>query len=90
VTTVGQETIPDPDMAYRNFIGTCRTSSIRHIYKKELQYFLSYLKLGLQDHVKLLDIDAKIAQMNICDFISYLRNQKGVSSQSVSAYVSAI
>jgi hypothetical protein len=28
--------------------------------------------------------------MNIYDFISYLRNQKGVSSRSVSAYVSAI
>jgi hypothetical protein len=87
VSTVGQETIPDPDMAYRNFIDTCRTSSIRHIYKKELQYFLSYLKLGPQD--QLLDIDKKIAQMNIRDFISYLRNRKGVSSQSVSAYVSA-
>ena len=89
MTTVGQETIPDPDMACRNFIGTCRTSLIRHIYKKELQYFLSYLKLGPRDYVKLLDIDAKIAQMNICDFISYLQTKR-VSSQSVSAYVSAI
>jgi site-specific recombinase XerD len=35
-------------------------------------------------------MDTKIAQMNICDYISYLRTQKGLASQSVAAYVSAI
>ena len=90
MTIVGQETISESDMAYRNFIGTCRSPSTRYIYKKALQYFLSYLKLGVQDHVKLLDMDTKIAQMNICDYISYLRTQKGLASQSVAAYVSAI
>ncbi|MDQ3838023.1 MAG: hypothetical protein M3297_02010 [Thermoproteota archaeon] len=31
MTTVGQEVI---DMAYRNFVETCRSPSTRHIYKK--------------------------------------------------------
>jgi hypothetical protein len=62
----------------------------RHIYKKALQYYLSYLKLGAQDHVKLLEMDTKKAQMNICDYISYMRNQKGLASQTVATYVSAV
>jgi hypothetical protein len=89
MTTVGPEVI-DIDMAYRNFVGTFRSPSTRHIYKKALQYFLSYLKLGAQDHVKLLDMNTKIAQMNICDYISYLRNQKGLASQTIAPYVSAV
>lgn len=35
-------------------------------------------------------MDTEIAQMNICDYISYLRDQKRLASQSVAAYVSAI
>jgi hypothetical protein len=35
-------------------------------------------------------MDTKIAQMNICDYISRLRTQKRLASQSVAAYVSAI
>jgi integrase len=85
VTTSIQQEIK-PDIAYRNFIGTCRTSSTRYIYKKALEYFLSYLQLGPSDYVKLLEMDTKIAQMNICDYISYLRR----TSQTVTAYVSAI
>ena len=87
MTTTEQETI---DIAYRNFVGTCRSSSTRYIYKKALEYFLSYLRLGPDDYVKLLDMDIKTAQMNICDYISYLRNQRRLASQSVAAYVSAI
>jgi site-specific recombinase XerD len=87
-TTTKQEIIPD--LVYRNFIGTCRTPSTRYIYKKSLEYFLSYLRLGTGDYVKLLDMDTKIVQMNICDYISYLRNQKGLASQTVTSYVSAI
>jgi hypothetical protein len=86
--TTEQETIPD--LAYRNFVGTCRSPSTRYIYKKALEYFLSYLKLGPADYVRLLDMDTKIAQMNICDYISYLRDQKRLASQSVAAYVSVI
>jgi site-specific recombinase XerC len=89
--TAGQEVIDvGVDMAYRNFVNTCRSPLTRHIYKKALQYYLSYLKLGAQDHVKLLDMDTKKAQMNICDYISYMRNQKGLASQTVATYVSAV
>jgi site-specific recombinase XerC len=87
-TTTEQEIIPD--IVYRNFVGTCRTPSTRYVYKKSLEYFLSYLRLGTGDYVKLLNMDTKIAQMNICDYISYLRNQKGLASQTVTAYVSAV
>jgi hypothetical protein len=67
-TIAGQEVIDvDVDMAYRNFVNTCRSPLTRHIYKKALQYYLSYLEFGPQDHVKLLDMDTKKAQMNICD-----------------------
>jgi hypothetical protein len=59
VTTTTQEAISD--IVYRNFIGTCRTPSTRYIYKKGLEYFLSYLRLGPADYVKLLDMDTKIA-----------------------------
>lgn len=90
MTTVGQETIPNPELIYRNFIGTCRTSSTHYLYKKALQYFLSYLGLGPNDYAKLTDMDTKLAQMNICDYISYLRNQKNLASQTVTGYASAI
>jgi hypothetical protein len=59
------------------------TPSTRYLYKKALQYFLSYLELGPDDYVKLLDMDTKLAQMNICDYISYLRSQKNLASQTV-------
>jgi site-specific recombinase XerD len=90
VTTTNTEQEIIPDIVYRNFIGTCRTSSTRYIYKKSLEYFLSYLRLGPEEYVKLLDMDTKTAQMNICDYISHLRIQKGLASQTVTAYVSAI
>jgi site-specific recombinase XerC len=35
-------------------------------------------------------MDTKKAQMNICDYISYMRNQKGLASQTIAAYVSAV
>jgi hypothetical protein len=75
MTTLGQETIPSTDVAYRNFVGACS----RYLYKKALEYFLSYLRLGSQDYVKLLDMDRQITQINICNYISYLRDQKGLA-----------
>ena len=64
---VGQKTASAPasnpdsnsnsDIVYRNFIGTCRTSSTRYIYEKALRYFLWYLRLASQDYAKLLDMD---------------------------------
>jgi integrase len=90
MTTIGQETVPTSDVAYRNFVGTCRSPSTRYLYKKALEYFLSYLRLGSQDYFRLLEIDARTTQMNICGYISYLRNQKGLASGSVAVYISAV
>jgi hypothetical protein len=57
---------------------------------KALGYFMAYLKID-KKYDKLLppERDIKTIQMDICDFITYLRNT-GRSSTSVSTYLSAI
>src|SRR5919109_1889771 len=80
-------------IAYRNFIETCRSSKTRQCYKKALHYFMSYLRVGPEDYDKLLplapNLDVKTIQMNICDYISYLR-KKGLGHQSIASYIAAI
>lgn len=49
---------------------------------------MAYLGLPLDDYDRLLDKDIKTIQMNVCDFVVYLR-KKGLASASVSAYVAA-
>jgi integrase len=51
---------------------------------------MSYLHLAPDQYDKLLDQDPKITQMNICDYISYLRKQKIAAHRSVGVYVAAI
>ena len=75
-------------LAYRNFVDTCRTLATRRVYVKALRYFVDYLHLPPEAYDRLLDQDTKITQMNICDYVSYLRKQK--SPATVSAYVAAI
>ena len=50
---------------------------------------MTYLGLSLDAYDKLLDKEPKIIQMNVCDFVVYLR-KKGLASASVSAYVGAV
>jgi hypothetical protein len=75
-------------LAYRNFIDTCRSRATRKVYIKALRYFMGYLRLPLQVYDKLLDKDPKSIQMDICDFISYLRKEH--SSATVTLYVAAL
>jgi integrase len=75
-------------LAYRNFIDTCRSQATRKVYVKALRYFMGYLRLPLQAYDKLLDKDPKSIQMDICDFISYLRKEH--SSATVTLYVAAL
>ena len=49
---------------------------------------MGYLRLPLQTYDKLLDKDPKSIQMDICDFISYLRKEH--SSATVTLYVAAL
>ena len=75
-------------LAYRNFVETCRTVATRQTYIKALRYFMDYLHLPPEAYDRLLDQDPKITQMNICDYVSYLRKQK--SPATVSSYIAAI
>jgi hypothetical protein len=51
---------------------------------------MDYLKLGHEEYDKLLDKDTKLIQMDICDYITYLRNSTTLSSGSISTYISAV
>jgi integrase len=75
-------------LAYRNFVDTCRTLATRRVYVKALRYFMDYLHLSPEAYDKLLDQDPKVTQMNICDYVSFLRKHK--SPATVSAYVAAV
>ena len=58
------------------------------MYVKALEYFMKYLGLPNRDYDKLLNKDVKLIQMDICDFINYLKVDH--STASVSAYLCAI
>ena len=74
-------------VAYRTFINTCRSPVTRRHYIKSLQYFMKYLKLDNFDSI--LDLDPKLLQMNICDYIVFLKS-RNLAPQSIAAYVAAI
>jgi hypothetical protein len=63
----------DPSLAYHNFVDTCRSQATRRVYVKALHYFMGYLRLSLQAYDKLLDKDPKFIQMDICDFITFMK-----------------
>jgi site-specific recombinase XerD len=75
--------------AYQQFINTCRSPMTRQHYVKALHYFMIYLHIPLDAYDKLLEKDPKHIQMDICDFVTYLR-KKELSSASVSVYVAAV
>jgi integrase len=75
-------------LAFRQFIDTCKSPATRRIYVKALNYFMKYLGLPNRDYDKLLDKDVKLIQMDICDFINYLKVDH--SAACVSVYVSGI
>jgi site-specific recombinase XerD len=76
-------------MAYRNFTQTCRSPSTRRIYNIGLKNLMDYLHIPNDANDKLLEKDPKLIQMDVCDFIAYLR-QKNSASSSVSTYLSGI
>lgn len=75
--------------AYQTFINTCRSPVTRQLYVKGLRYFMTYLHIPLDAYDKLLEKDPKHIQMEVCDFVVYLK-KKGLSSASVSTYVAAV
>ena len=83
------EQISSSSYAYHQLVNTCRSPVTRQLYIKGLRYFMTYLGIPLDAYDKLLDKEPKIIQMNVCDFVVYLR-KKGLASASVSAYVAAV
>ena len=61
----------------------------RQHYVKGLGYFMDYLHLPHDAYDKLLEKDPKHIQMDICDFVTYLR-KRGNASASVSVYVATV
>src|SRR5918994_6617290 len=76
-------------LAYHNFTQTCRSPSTRRIYEIGLHNFMDFLKIPDDAYDKLVEKDHKLIQMDICNFITYLR-KKDCSSSSVSTYLSGI
>ena len=78
------------NIAYRQFVETCRSPATESMYSNALRYFMSYLKIPHDRYDKLLDVDSKIIQMNICDYVSHLKNSGVIASHSIAVYLSAI
>jgi hypothetical protein len=76
-------------IAYRNLANTCRSPATRQVYTGALNYFMTYLQLQKGDYDKLVQRDPKTIQMDICDFVSYMRGS-GRSYAVVSVYVAAL
>jgi site-specific recombinase XerD len=81
-------TAPISSTAYRNFIETCRSPATRLEYSKGLRYFMSFLRLGPEDYDNLLDKDHKTIQMDICDFVTFMKKEH--SSATVTLYLAAL
>jgi hypothetical protein len=58
------------------------------MYSKALGYFMSYLRLSPGDYDKLLDKGPKSIQMDICDFVNFMKKEH--SSSTVSLYLAAL
>ena len=58
------------------------------MYSKALGYFMSYLRLSPEDYDKLLSKDTKSIQMDICDFVNFMKKEH--SSSTVSLYLAAL
>jgi site-specific recombinase XerD len=75
--------------AYRYFVDTCRSEATRKAYVRALRFFMDYLKLPSYEYDKPLDKNPKLIQMDICDYITYLR-KRGRASASVTTYLAAL
>jgi integrase len=71
-------------------VETCKSKATKKVYVKALHYFMGYLRLSPQAYDKLLppERDTKSIQMDICNFITYIKKQH--SSATVTLYVAAI
>ncbi|MFY9566923.1 MAG: hypothetical protein WAQ29_11260, partial [Nitrososphaeraceae archaeon] len=80
MSEISPSTSSTSNMVYRQFVDTCRSEATRSRYVLALHYFMSYLHLQEDAYDKLIDNDPKISQMNVCDFVTYLRKTRTHSS----------
>ncbi len=73
----------NPSLALKNFVQTCRSPETRKIYLAALHYLMDYMKIGHDKYDKLLDKDPKLIQMDISDYITYLKDSTTLSSGSI-------
>jgi integrase len=79
-----------PDsLAYDNFANTCKSPATRRVYIFALTNFMDYLKIPHSEYNKLLDKDSKIIQMDIINYIGYLKG-KSLSYAVIALYVAAL
>jgi site-specific recombinase XerD len=90
VASASASTNTSPSLALRNFVQTCRSPETRKIYLAALHYFIDYLKVGHDQYDRLLEKDPKLIQMDISDYITYLKDSTTLSSGSISTYISAV
>ena len=76
-------------LAYRNFVETCKSATTRKTYLMSLYHFMDYLKIGHDQYDKLIEKDPKIIQMDICNYITWLKS-RGIAFATISLYVAAI
>jgi site-specific recombinase XerD len=73
---------------YTNFIYSIKTEVSRQMYVKCLKYYMKFLDVKtLKD---LIDKPQKIIESDIKEYLIHLRNQKKISYNTVSLYLSAI
>ena len=82
---MAEEQITQPQLAFRYFSQRCRATQTRKGYTAALYYFMDYLGLAHDQYDRLLDKDPKTIQMDICQYILYLR-EKGLSSATINMY----
>jgi hypothetical protein len=77
--------------AYRNFIEACWSPETRTIYTQGLHYYMDYLRIDRSAYDKLIPpgIDHKMTEMDIKEYIIYLRN-KQTASATIATYVAAL
>jgi site-specific recombinase XerD len=90
VASASSPTNTSPSIAHRNFVQTCWSPETRKIYVAALHYFMDYLKLNHDQYDRLLNKDPKLIQMDISDYITYLKDSTTLSSGSISTYISAV
>jgi hypothetical protein len=77
--------------AFSNFTDACKSPETRTIYTISLHYFMDYLRLERNAYDKLLPPtkDPRMIQMDIKDYIIYLKNKK-IAYSTRATYVAAI